>query len=219
MAFGRAFGDSDFQPRAVTEFRRAIEENPRLPGAHYLLGAVLLATDDSEGAETELKKELVVSPHDSIAYAALGKIAATHHDYPMAEAYLKKAILFGSHSPDAYLYLGQMYVDTNRSAEAETALRQCIRLTTRCFAESISGPEGTFSSWQNPDAERAAGCGTRGNEYRPESGQQNVGTGQKQAGWTDGYIGTRGCPNSCGRSWHNFYPSCHEGRSAGSSSG
>ena len=34
MAFGRAYAESDFQPRAVTEFTRAIEENPRLQGAH-----------------------------------------------------------------------------------------------------------------------------------------------------------------------------------------
>jgi tetratricopeptide (TPR) repeat protein len=134
MAFGRAYGDSDSQPRAVTEFRRAIEENPRLPGAHYLLAAVLLATsgDESnlEGAEKELKKELIISPRDPMTYAALGKIAVTHHNYPEAEAYLKKAILFGPRSPDAYLYLGQMYFATNRPAEAEAALRQCIRLTT-----------------------------------------------------------------------------------------
>jgi tetratricopeptide (TPR) repeat protein len=134
MAFGRAYGDSDFQPRAVTEFRRAIEKNPRLPGAHYLLAAVLLATGDDEthvgSAEAELKKELIVSPHDSMTYAALGKIAATHHNYPEAETYLKKAISLGSQSPDAYLYLGQVYFSTNRFSEAETALRQCIQLTT-----------------------------------------------------------------------------------------
>jgi tetratricopeptide (TPR) repeat protein len=133
MAFGRAYGDSDFQPRAVTEFRRATEENPRLPGAHYLLAAVLLATGDDEShlgdAEAELKKELVISPHDSMTYAALGKIAVTHHNYPEAENYLKKAIALGSQSPDAYLYLGQLYFATNRSAEAEAALRQCIQLT------------------------------------------------------------------------------------------
>ena len=134
MAFGRAYGDSDFQPRAVTEFRRATEENPRLPGAHYLLAAVLLATGDDEShlgdAEAELKKELVISPHDSMTYAALGKIAVTHHNYSEAEDYLKKAIALGSQSPDAYLYLGQLYFATNRSAEAEAALRQCIQLTT-----------------------------------------------------------------------------------------
>ena len=134
MAFGRAYGDSDFQPRAITEFRRAIEENPRLPGAHYLLAAVLLATGDDqshlEGAEAELKKELVISPRDAMTYAALGKIAVTRDNYPEAETYLKKAILLGPQNPDAYLYLGQMYFATNRFAEAETALRECIRLTT-----------------------------------------------------------------------------------------
>jgi tetratricopeptide (TPR) repeat protein len=134
MAFGRAYGDSDFQPRAVTEFRRAIEENPRLPGAHYLLAAVLLATGGDEtaqeSAEAELKKELAVSPHDSVTYAALGKIAVSRNNYPDAETYLKKAILYGSQNPDAYLYLGQLYFNTNRYAEAETALRQCIRFTT-----------------------------------------------------------------------------------------
>src|SRR3984885_9922855 len=134
MAFGRAYGDSDFQPRAVTEFRRAIEENPKLPGAHYLLAAVLLATGDDEthleDAEAELKKELAISPRDSMTYTALGKIAATRKNYPEAETYLKKAISLGSQSPDAYLYLGQVYFSTNRFSEAETALRQCIQLTT-----------------------------------------------------------------------------------------
>jgi tetratricopeptide (TPR) repeat protein len=134
MAFGRAYGDSDFQPRAVTEFRRAIEENPRLPGAHYLLAAVLLATGNDasplEAAETELKKELAISPHDAMTYAALGKIAVTRNNYPEAETYLKKAIALDSQNPDPYLYLGQLYFNTNRYGEAETALRQCIRLTT-----------------------------------------------------------------------------------------
>jgi tetratricopeptide (TPR) repeat protein len=134
MAFGRAYGDSDFQPRAVTEFRRAIEENPRLPGAHYLLAAVLLGTGSDESpldsAEAELRKELVISPSDSMTYAALGKIAVTRNNYPEAETYLNKAILLAPKNPDAYLYLGQMYFNTNRLAEAETALRQSIRLTT-----------------------------------------------------------------------------------------
>jgi tetratricopeptide (TPR) repeat protein len=134
MAFGRAYGDSDFQPRAIVEFRRAIEENPRLPGAHYMLAAVLLATGDAasplESAEAELKKELAISPRDSMTYAALGKIAVTRNNYPEAETYLKKAISLAPQNPDPYLYLGQMYFNTNRYAEAETALRQCIRLTT-----------------------------------------------------------------------------------------
>jgi tetratricopeptide (TPR) repeat protein len=134
MTFGRAYADSDFQSRAVAEFRRAIEENPRLPGAHYFLAAVLLAMSGDEShvveAESELKKEIAISPQESRTYAALGKIASDRSQYSEAETYLKKAISLAPQNPDAYLYLGQMCFKTNRSAEAETALRQCIHLTT-----------------------------------------------------------------------------------------
>jgi tetratricopeptide (TPR) repeat protein len=134
MAFGRAYGDSDFQSRAVAEFQRAIEENPRLSGAHYLLAAALLMTNGDEShmqaAEAELQKELAVSPRDSMTYAALGKIASNRKRYAEAETYLKKAISLAPQNPDAYLFLGQVYSNTNRSAEAETALRECILLTT-----------------------------------------------------------------------------------------
>ncbi len=134
LAFGRAYGDSDFQPRAIPEFRKAIEENPHLPGAHYLLAAVLLATGNEqsplESAEAELKKELVISPRDAMTYSALGKIAVTRTNYAEAETYLTKAISLDPQSPDAYLYLGQMYFETNRFDDAETALRKSIALTT-----------------------------------------------------------------------------------------
>lgn len=132
MAFGRAYGNSDFQPRAVTEFRRAIDENPRLPGAHYLLATVLLVNGDAhlDEAEDALKKELAISPHDSMTYAALGKIALIRSKYPEAEEDFKKAISLAPQDPDSYLYLGQMYFTAGRYAEAETALRACIRLTT-----------------------------------------------------------------------------------------
>jgi tetratricopeptide (TPR) repeat protein len=134
LAFGRAYGDSDFQPRAITEFRKALEENPRLPGAHYLLAAVLLSTGNEqsplESAEAELKKELIISPRDAMSYAALGKINVTRANYAEAETYLKQATFLDQQSPDAYLYLGQMYFDTNRLDDAEIALRKSIALTT-----------------------------------------------------------------------------------------
>jgi tetratricopeptide (TPR) repeat protein len=134
MDFGRAYGNSDFVPRAVTEFRKAIAENPRFPGAHYALAAALLDTGQGQAivleAEAELKKELEVSPRDFLSYAALGKIAANQHQYPEAEKYLKRAALLNPKSPDAFLYLGQMYYDNGRAADAEAALREAIRLTT-----------------------------------------------------------------------------------------
>lgn len=134
LAFGRAYSESDFQPRAIAELRRAIQENPRLAGAHYLLAAMLLASASGDNAvieaEAALKQEAAISPRDSMTYTALGKIALNRGNYGEAETYLKKAASLGPTVPDAYLHLGQIYFETNRFADAEAALRECIRLTT-----------------------------------------------------------------------------------------
>ncbi|MFY9856083.1 MAG: tetratricopeptide repeat protein, partial [Terracidiphilus sp.] len=134
MQFGRAYGNSDFTPRAVAEFKKVIKEDPHYPDAHYCVAAALLAAGEDEKtleeAETELKEELAVSPKDSLAYAALGKIEASYHRYPEAERYLKRAIALSPKNPDAFLYLGQMYFDTSRLTEAEANLRRTIELTT-----------------------------------------------------------------------------------------
>jgi tetratricopeptide (TPR) repeat protein len=134
MMFGRAYGNSDFTPRAVTECKKATAEDPHYPGAHYCVAATLLAGGEDEKtleeAEAELKDELAISPNDFLTYAALGKIEASYHRYPEADRYLKRAIALNPKSPDAFLYQGQMYFDTNRLTEAEADLRQAIKLTT-----------------------------------------------------------------------------------------
>jgi tetratricopeptide (TPR) repeat protein len=134
MSFGRAYGNSDFAPRAIAEFKQAIAENPRLPGAHYCLAAAMLAAGGDEttvqAAQDELREELAISPNDFLTYAALGKLAATRLQYAQAEHYLKRATALNPKSPDAFLYLGQIYFDTHDNDQAQIALRQAIQLTT-----------------------------------------------------------------------------------------
>ena len=134
LTFGRAYGNSDFAPQAVEEFKKAIEKDPRLPGAHYCLAAALLSLgDDAKNipiAEEELKKELTLSPRDSLSNAALGKLAVGEQKYALAETYLKKATTLDPRNPDGFLYLGQMYFDQQRFDDAETNLRRAIQLTT-----------------------------------------------------------------------------------------
>jgi tetratricopeptide (TPR) repeat protein len=133
MQFGLAYGNSDFAPRAIAEFRKAIAEDERLPGAHYCLAAALLSAGDDQKnvpeAEQELKTELGISPHDALTYAALGKLAVADHRSAEAEKYLKTATSLDPRNPDAFLYLGQLYFDTGRPADAEAALRRAIALT------------------------------------------------------------------------------------------
>jgi tetratricopeptide (TPR) repeat protein len=137
MYFGQAYGNSDFQSDAVAELEKAVEEDPKLPGVHYSLAVAYLATaGDSKlaQAEEELRKEIAISPKDAAAYAALGHLLATHgqgqEDQSQAEANLKRATELDPTNPDGFLYLGQFYADQKHVAEAQTALRKSIALTT-----------------------------------------------------------------------------------------
>lgn len=134
MELGLAYGNSDFTPRAVAEFKKVIAEDPHYPEAHYCVAAALLAAGEDEKtlqeAEAELKIELTISPNDFLTYAALGKIEASYHRYAEAEQYLKRAVALNPRNPDAFLYLGQMYFDTSRPEEAQPNLRKAIELTT-----------------------------------------------------------------------------------------
>ena len=137
MDFGQAYNNSDFQADAVAEFRRAIAENPKLPGVHYALAVALLATAGNSKlpeAEDELRKEIADSPRDAASYAALGHLLANNSQAPAdlteAEADLKRATELDPANPDAFLYLGQFYAEQKRVPEAEGALRQSIALTT-----------------------------------------------------------------------------------------
>lgn len=133
MDYGRAYGQSDFQPDAVAEFRKVLAEDPRFPGAHYALAAALLAangdTDQAE-AEAELKKEVQISPDNGPAWAALGHIAALDHRTAEARQDLARAAQLDPSDPDVFLYLGQIDYEAGQKAQAESALRQSIRLTT-----------------------------------------------------------------------------------------
>lgn len=134
MRFGLAYGNSDFVPLAIVEFKKVIAEDPHYPHAHYALAAAMLASGNDAAnvplAESELKTELTISPKDFLTYAALGKLAVATHRYSQAAAYLHRATVLNPANPDAFLYLGQMYFDTHRPADAEAALRKAIALTT-----------------------------------------------------------------------------------------
>jgi tetratricopeptide (TPR) repeat protein len=132
MELGRAWGESDFQPRAEVEFKKVIAEDPKFPEAHYCLAATYLEENVPSKvplAEKELTEELTVTPNDFLTYAALGKLAVVQQNYAAAAKYLSRAIELNPKSPDAWLYQGQMQYNQQQWAQAEHSLRQAIQLT------------------------------------------------------------------------------------------
>ncbi|OJV43241.1 MAG: hypothetical protein BGO25_07675 [Acidobacteriales bacterium 59-55] len=133
LDFGRAYAEAGDPDLAITEFKKAIALDPRLPEAHYCLGASYLLSQGQVGfpeAVKEFHRELELNPNDYFSLAQLGYVAFTERRFAEAEASLKRAAALDPLNPDNPLLLGQVYMQLNRPAEAEAALRKAIALTT-----------------------------------------------------------------------------------------
>ena len=132
LDFGLAFAETGYLEQAIRQFKIAIAKNPRLPSAHYSLGAAYLQSMgqiDFPLAEAEFKKELQISPDDFLSYSQLGYIALSQHRFQLADKYLRRAAALNPTDPDVFLSLGQLYVETKQPTKAEAALRNSIALT------------------------------------------------------------------------------------------
>jgi tetratricopeptide (TPR) repeat protein len=133
LNFGKCYAAADDPDEAIREFKKAIEENSRLPGVHYALGATYLLKGGNiyfTQAKAELHKELAINPKDSLSYYLLGDIALQQHKLPEAIYNLSRSTRLDQQNPDAFLMLGKVYFDTGNTSKAETALRQAINATT-----------------------------------------------------------------------------------------
>jgi Flp pilus assembly protein TadD len=132
LDIGLQYAETDYSEQAEQEFKKAIAENDKLPGAHYSLGAAYLQNMGEMNffkAAAEFGKELEISPNDVLSHSQLGYIAMKQHDFPEAETQLLRASALAPQDPDIDLMLGQLYTEMNQTTKAETALSRSIELT------------------------------------------------------------------------------------------
>jgi tetratricopeptide (TPR) repeat protein len=132
MDIGLQYAETDHSEQAAEEFKKAIAEDDKLPGAHYSLGAAYLQNMGEMNfskAAAEFRKELEISPNDVLSHSQLGYIAMKQHNFPEAEKELLRAGALAPQDPDIDFMLGQLYLEMNQPVKAEAALRRSIELT------------------------------------------------------------------------------------------
>jgi tetratricopeptide (TPR) repeat protein len=132
LEIGRAYLNSDFQPRALPELQKAIAMDPQLTGVHYALAMGFVAVGGADSlvlARSALEMELKLSPKDANVAVQLGRLDLQEHRYEAAEQELQQAIALDAANPDAFLFLGHLDHETSRDNEAVIALRRSIALT------------------------------------------------------------------------------------------
>ncbi len=82
--------------QAAGEYKRILEQNPHLPGIHFLLARLLLSKPDpsptvAEEAKKELEQEIEIDPSNAGAEYVLGELARQDSQWPEAIAHFTRA--------------------------------------------------------------------------------------------------------------------------------
>ncbi|MHB8735160.1 MAG: tetratricopeptide repeat protein [Terriglobales bacterium] len=113
-------------PRAVQEFKQAVQLSPQLAEAHRMYGQALLDTGSSDAARGEFQKALALDGNDYEATLLLGVILRQHYDYAGALTYLQRALTLRPGAPDARFQIGATELALGNFAAARHVLEALV---------------------------------------------------------------------------------------------
>jgi tetratricopeptide (TPR) repeat protein len=115
---------------AAAEYRKILEENPKLPDIHYRLGRILLSRQPPavQEAKKEFEAELAIEPANAAAEFMLGDIARQAQQWDEAIAHFSRAMKMDPGFEEAYLGLGMALNASGKNAEAEGPLESYVKM-------------------------------------------------------------------------------------------
>lgn len=132
ILFGQAFEETNYPAEAEREFNEALVLDPKIPGAHFYLGYLILQNGGSERLNEsgkQFEQELLLSPQDAFSNFFAGVVASSNNEHQKAVHFLQESIRLNPTIGPAYLFLGQSQIELNDDASAEKNLRRSIDLT------------------------------------------------------------------------------------------
>lgn len=117
---------------ATAEYRKILEQNPKVPQIHYRLGRILLAKPatptTAEGAAKEFQEELTIDPDNASAEFMLGELARQAGNWDVAIQHFSRATKLDIGFSEAYLALGMSLSSSGNFAGAITPLEKYVNM-------------------------------------------------------------------------------------------
>jgi tetratricopeptide (TPR) repeat protein len=146
LLVGQTWNDIGGHAKAISALRKALEQNPRLPKAHYYSGIALIKADKPGDAAAEFEAELSISPTDPDAKYNLGYALLRQARFEDAVTKFREVIATHPEHANAQYQLGKILLDQEQVQVAIKHLEEAARLN----------PEQDFVLYQLQSAYRKA---------------------------------------------------------------
>jgi predicted Zn-dependent protease len=116
---------------AIEAYRKVLAQDPKLPGVHFRIAAILLDTSSSAEAAAEARKELEaeleINPNHAAAVFVMGEIARRAGAWDEAIQRFSRAAQLDVGFLEAYLALGMSLNAANKYADAIAPLERYVK--------------------------------------------------------------------------------------------
>jgi tetratricopeptide (TPR) repeat protein len=112
--------------KALNEFKRAVEMNPKLPYVNSLYGQTLVRMGDTEEATAAFRRELEINPNDFDSCLQMGVLLKKDQKLDEAREFLGRALTLRPNEPNARFFLASIDVAQGNLTEALLLLEQLV---------------------------------------------------------------------------------------------
>lgn len=145
--------------QAEKEYRRVLEQDPRVPGVHFRMARILLSKPDpgptvAQDAKKELLEEIEIDPSNEDAEYVLGELARQESQWPEAIEHFSRASKLDAGFGDAFLGLGVSLISAKRFSEAIPSLETAVKLEPKNPAAHYNLAQAYNRAGRKQDADK-----------------------------------------------------------------